>query len=131
MSTVTKMNEVILKIQDALPHLRTLLQSRTTHNISGVILAYTLLRTFNRVLSSFVLNNWTSDKYDWSREIVLVTGGCSGIGQGITNDLASRGIKVIVVDIQEPSSLLRMFFSLSCSLALSLPPPLPFTPFRL
>ena len=46
-----------------------------------------------------VLSNWTKDKYDWSKEIVLITGGAGGIGGGVVKLLAERGIKVVVLDV--------------------------------
>ena len=58
---------------------------------------------FNRVkgfLDSGVLNNWSSDKYDWSKEVVIVTGGSDGIGARVVNMLAEKGITVVVLDIQ-------------------------------
>lgn len=102
------------------PPVQSVLQSSTTHNVLGFILAYSLFKNFNRILSSFVLNNWSSDKYDWSREIVLLTGGCSGIGQSVAKDLAGRGIKVIIADIQEPTGALRMSFTSVLNLPVSI-----------
>lgn len=45
-------------------------------------------------------NNWVNDKYDWRREIVVVTGGSDGIGGIVVRLLAERGIKVAVLDVQ-------------------------------
>ncbi|KAL4779058.1 hypothetical protein BJX76DRAFT_362149 [Aspergillus varians] len=46
-------------------------------------------------------NNWTRPSlWDASRELVLVTGGSSGIGQQIMYDLAELNIRVIIFDIQ-------------------------------
>lgn len=55
------------------------------------------IRTF---LDRGALNNWTSDVYDWKKEIVVVTGGSDGIGARLVNMLAERGIKIVVLDIQ-------------------------------
>ncbi|OKL55217.1 hypothetical protein UA08_09515 [Talaromyces atroroseus] len=92
-------------IQRLTLNVESILLSSTTRNLLAVVIALKLLAKLNRVLSTLALNNWMSDKYDWSHEIVLLTGGCSGIGQGVVaRGLARRGVKVIVVDIQEPSS---------------------------
>ncbi|EED18631.1 short-chain dehydrogenase/reductase 2, putative [Talaromyces stipitatus ATCC 10500] len=101
-TTAQKLSQDIL--QKLHPSAQRILLSSTTRNVLAVVLALYLLKTFNRALSRSVLNNWTSDKYDWSREIVLVTGGCSGIGQSLAHQLANRGVKVIVADIQEPTT---------------------------
>ena len=58
------------------------------------------LRVANNWLSDKVLNNWTADRYDWSKEIVLITGGAGGIGGHVVKLLAERGVKVVVLDIQ-------------------------------
>ncbi|OBT97350.2 hypothetical protein VE01_04358 [Pseudogymnoascus verrucosus] len=55
-----------------------------------------------KALSRLILNNWTSDKWDWRREVVLITGGCSGIGEQIARKFAERNIKVVVLDITPP-----------------------------
>ncbi|OKL61829.1 hypothetical protein UA08_02484 [Talaromyces atroroseus] len=83
--------------------IQALLASSTTRNLVAVVFAYMLVTQFNRILSGLVLNNWTSDTYDWTREIVLLTGGCSGIGKSVARDLASRGIKVCVADVLDPT----------------------------
>jgi all-trans-retinol dehydrogenase (NAD+) len=67
----------------------------------------------NEWLNKWVRNNWTkADDWDWEKELVLITGGSSGIGAGIVQRLAARKIKVVVVDCQplrfEPG---RCFFS--------------------
>jgi 3-oxoacyl-ACP reductase-like protein len=64
------------------------------------LLVFGLLRWINSYFSRGVLNNWVSDKYDWSKEIVLITGGAGGIGGQVVQLLAEKGIKVVVLDIQ-------------------------------
>ncbi|EAQ93243.1 hypothetical protein CHGG_01478 [Chaetomium globosum CBS 148.51] len=39
------------------------------------LLVFGLVRWINNYFSRKVLNNWVDDKYDWSKEIVVVTGG--------------------------------------------------------
>jgi hypothetical protein len=60
-----------------------------------------LMRTANSWLNNVAMNNWTSDTYVWSREIVVVTGGSDGIGKLVVLLLAEKGIKVAVLDVQE------------------------------
>jgi hypothetical protein len=55
-----------------------------------------------RFLGKGVMNNWTNDTYDWSREIVVVTGGSDGIGACVVKLLSELKIKVVILDIQEP-----------------------------
>jgi hypothetical protein len=50
--------------------------------------------------SDRVRNNWVSDKYDWSKEIVLITGGAAGIGAAMVKLLDELKIRVVVLDVQ-------------------------------
>jgi len=59
-----------------------------------------------KFLDDGVGNNWKNDRYNWSREIVVVTGGSDGIGAKIVAMLATKGIKTVVLDIQEPKYIL-------------------------
>ncbi|KAH8814899.1 hypothetical protein F5884DRAFT_664822 [Xylogone sp. PMI_703] len=58
-----------------------------------------LVRWASNYLSRRALNNGVSDKYDWDKEIVVVTGGAGGIGGHIVKLLAKRNIKVVVLDV--------------------------------
>ncbi|KAK6334318.1 hypothetical protein TWF730_003531 [Orbilia blumenaviensis] len=47
-------------------------------------------------------NNWaTDDKYDWEKEVVMVTGGSGGLGEQMVIQLAQKGVTVVVVDVTE------------------------------
>ncbi|PGH00589.1 hypothetical protein GX51_05688 [Blastomyces parvus] len=66
-------------------------------------LALGFLRTVSRALSSQAVNNWQSQRpWDNKRELVLLTGGCSGIGKQVMLDLAQRGVRVVILDLNEP-----------------------------
>jgi all-trans-retinol dehydrogenase (NAD+) len=64
------------------------------------LLVFGLLRAASNYLSRRVLNNGVKDTYDWSREIVLITGGAGGIGGEMVKLFAEKGVKVVVLDIQ-------------------------------
>ncbi|CCG84250.1 protein of unknown function [Taphrina deformans PYCC 5710] len=81
-------------------HVRRLLQTHRKKVIGATVLY--LLFKVNALLSRRALNHGTTDKYDWSKEIVLVTGGSSGIGYCVVNQLSNRGIKVIILDLHPP-----------------------------
>ncbi|KAL2256785.1 hypothetical protein VTK26DRAFT_1123 [Humicola hyalothermophila] len=72
----------------------------TAYSRLKTLLALGLIKWVNSYLSRGVLNNWVDDRYDWSREIVLITGGAGGIGGEVVQLLAEKGIKVVVLDIQ-------------------------------
>lgn len=53
----------------------------------------------NRFLSARALNNGVTAKFDWKKEIVVVTGASGGIGAEAAKMIAARGTKVVVVDV--------------------------------
>lgn len=65
------------------------------------LVIYGLVRRISSALSWGAQNNWIVDKYNWEKEVVVVTGGSGGIGGLVVRDLAHRvqGVKVVVVDI--------------------------------
>lgn len=66
-----------------------------------------LARTLNERLSQAVLNNWTADPWRTGEEIVLITGGCSGIGELLVHRMATSSRKVIALDLSPPKRTLR------------------------
>lgn len=53
----------------------------------------------NKCLTQRALNYGTKASFDWKKEIILVTGGSGGIGGATVQQLASRGTKIVVVDV--------------------------------
>ncbi|GFF88601.1 hypothetical protein CNMCM6936_004114 [Aspergillus lentulus] len=61
-----------------------------------------VLRRVNAWLNTRTLNNGVSDRFDWNREVVVLTGGSNGIGRRIAQLLGDRGTKVAILDIHPP-----------------------------
>ncbi|KFZ19908.1 hypothetical protein V501_00408 [Pseudogymnoascus sp. VKM F-4519 (FW-2642)] len=75
----------------------------------GILFGIGLLRKVNNRLSQLVLNNFTKDKtWDWTKEIVVVTGGSGGIGGLIVRMFAENNIKVIILDVSAPTSTTKL-----------------------
>ncbi|KAL5334959.1 hypothetical protein BJX70DRAFT_339808 [Aspergillus crustosus] len=69
-----------------------------------VLFGLALLRQANRILTDRSMNNGERvEKWNNGREVVLLTGGCSGIGKQMVLDLAKKRVRVVIVDIQEPT----------------------------
>ncbi|KAJ5765634.1 short-chain dehydrogenase [Penicillium odoratum] len=45
------------------------------------------------------LNNGVQTQFHWKKEIILVTGGSGGIGAAAVQRLATRGSKIVVIDV--------------------------------
>jgi all-trans-retinol dehydrogenase (NAD+) len=72
-----------------------------------VLLAMGVLRTANNALSKLVLNNWTTDPWRKGEEVVLITGGGSGIGELIARDMAQWSKAIVVFDLAPSKISLR------------------------
>ncbi|KAL5606385.1 hypothetical protein BROUX41_002802 [Berkeleyomyces rouxiae] len=64
----------------------------------------------SNALSRRALNHGTRSSFDWSRELVLITGGAGGIGGRTAQKLAQQGTQVVVIDVmplsyKKPSNL--------------------------
>ncbi|KAJ5287058.1 NAD(P)-binding protein [Penicillium angulare] len=74
----------------------------------GALCFVGLISRTNSYLSQRALNRlYGSTTWNRSEEIIVVTGGSSGIGAAIVKELATRGTKVIIFDINEPQEQLR------------------------
>lgn len=68
-----------------------------------VLLGLNVARSINTALSRYSLNNWKSDaKFVTSQEIVLITGGSSGIGELVALSFANKGVTVVSMDVNPP-----------------------------
>lgn len=68
-----------------------------------ILLTTVTVFKLNKYLSRLALNNFVTDRsWDWQREIVVCTGGASGIGKHVVDELAGRGIQVVILDINPP-----------------------------
>lgn len=73
------------------------------------LLAFVGVKTLNRVLTRLVRNHgWRADPPKWSRfkgdgDVVLITGGSTGIGKEIVELLAKKTNKIAVLDMAEPT----------------------------
>ncbi|OHW95626.1 short chain dehydrogenase [Colletotrichum incanum] len=66
-----------------------------------VLTAAGLALRLHEQLNRWTANNWTRDStWDWDKEIVLITGGSSGIGATMAQELIARNprTKIVVVD---------------------------------
>ncbi|KAK0282405.1 hypothetical protein LTR57_011934 [Friedmanniomyces endolithicus] len=93
-----------------LPHLSQYLSHTSIERTTTALKWLSILgltRLANRLLNDLAENNFRLSserhRYDWPREIALVTGGTGGFGTLICKALAAKGLTVICVDI--PSEL--------------------------
>lgn len=70
-----------------------------------ILVGVGILRWLNWGLNSAASNSWrlrTVNQWNWASEIVVVTGGSSGIGQGIVTGFVDLGTRVAILDVQAP-----------------------------
>lgn len=90
-------SQLLQACSDILQHNSTLVKGASRALLLGLLLRV------NRYFSQKALNNGVSAKFDWDKEIIVVTGGSYGIGAATVQRLAGRGSTVIVLDVKEPS----------------------------
>ncbi|KAM5341189.1 hypothetical protein ACJ41O_015298 [Fusarium nematophilum] len=84
--------DLVRRVDDFLPY------PRVTASVVGALGLFYTIRKASSLLFS------RSSNWDWTKEIVLVTGGSNGLGELIVRKLAKKGIKVIAVDLLPPKS---------------------------
>ena len=90
--------------------LQNLFRSKLLQNGLAALVVFRLLKKISDQLSWYSLNNYTKlPEWKPHQELVLLTGGNSGIGAEIMKDLSRHGAKVVILDVQEPKAQLRMF----------------------
>ncbi|TQV91258.1 dehydrogenase/reductase SDR family member 8 [Cordyceps javanica] len=68
-----------------------------------VAFGWGLVKGVNAALNSAASNAWRFTKargWDWPNEVAVVTGGCSGIGLNVVEQLTARGVRCAVLDVQ-------------------------------
>ena len=90
------------------PNVQDYLSRPLVRKAVAIVVALQLLRGVNRYLSQQAQNNWVRARpWNSSRELVLLTGGSSGIGKQIMLDLSKLNVRTIIVDVKEPDFRLR------------------------
>ena len=81
----------------------------------GALVALLFVGALYRYLSKRAQNNGQKiSKWNPQKELVVLTGGCSGIGKQIMEDLSQRNVKTIILDLNEPNFKLRESFYVPC-----------------
>ncbi|THC95170.1 hypothetical protein EYZ11_005329 [Aspergillus tanneri] len=84
--------------------LQDVLQLQSVQHGVIALLVVLLAKVINSRLNQLKQNNrLPSRPWDSHKELVLLTGGCSGIGKQMMQDLARLNVKTIILDIKEPS----------------------------
>ncbi|OQD91060.1 hypothetical protein PENANT_c001G11328 [Penicillium antarcticum] len=79
--------------------------SKTHPNLQKALQALTtisLLTNLEAYLDHRIQNNNQKDPYNWNKEVIILTGGSTGIGRQIAQQLGTKEIKVAILDISPP-----------------------------
>ena len=60
-----------------------------------------IVKNLNGIASHVALNSWKGNVWKDEEEVVVVTGGSSGIGALVVRGFAARGVKVAILDLNE------------------------------
>jgi all-trans-retinol dehydrogenase (NAD+) len=100
------------RLRRLLPSQLSFLTSKPFIRALSIFVAISTISKVNARLSSWVLNNWKSDaQFVKSQEVVLVTGGSSGIGELVVRRFAGMGVKVVILDVNAPKEPMREFWN--------------------
>ncbi|KAB2573432.1 Dehydrogenase RED2 [Lasiodiplodia theobromae] len=95
-------------VQKAIPwggRLESFISKKSTAVGFCILFGVGILSRLSSWLSRWSVNNFVRDKtWDWTKEIVIVTGGSSGIGLEMVNRFAQLRIKTIILDVVPPSA---------------------------
>jgi len=98
------------KLQRILPSQLSWITSKAFIRTLGLIAIFDTVRKVNLKLSDRLLNNGEPiTKFKKSQEIVLITGGASGIGASVAKKLAAMGVKVVIMDLNSPEEVVCEF----------------------
>ncbi|EWC48862.1 hypothetical protein DRE_00167 [Drechslerella stenobrocha 248] len=91
----------ITELVSSAPYLSVSTTIRLVKAITGFVIVKAIASRANAYFSWKAENNWaTDDKYDWEKEVLLLTGASSGLGEQMAQMLADRGVKVVALDVQ-------------------------------
>ncbi|EHL02217.1 putative Short-chain dehydrogenase/reductase family 16C member 6 [Glarea lozoyensis 74030] len=71
-----------------------------------ILWGFAIVKNLSGIASHVALNSWKTNEWNDEQEIVVVTGGSSGIGALVVRGFAERGAKVAILDLQEPKESL-------------------------
>ncbi|KAL6366168.1 hypothetical protein LRP88_00265 [Fusarium phalaenopsidis] len=97
----------MVSFRDLETALRHGLSNPTTQQLRllAVLAALVSVYGLNSTLNARSLSNLSKARtWNWRKEIILITGGSSRIGELVVRRLAKRGIRVVVLDVVEPST---------------------------